>query len=54
MTNKDRKNKVIQRQGNKGTEDIMHNGQSNTKTKKQVNRKQQKGTAWHIILGEWS
>jgi len=23
MTNKDRKNKVIQRQGNKGTEDIM-------------------------------
>lgn len=32
----------------------MTNRQSNTNTKKQVNRKQQKGTAWHITLGEWS
>ncbi len=52
MTNKDRKNKVIQRHGNRGAEDRMTNRQSNTKTKKQVNRRQQKSTAWDIILGQ--
>ena len=49
MTNKDRKNKVKQRQGNKRQKD-----RRDRSNKRQGNRRQnEKNKAWNIILEEW-
>ena len=49
MTNKDRKNKVIQRQGNR-----RQNDKRDRSNKRQGNRRQnEKNKAWNIILEEW-
>ncbi len=52
MTNKDRKNKVIQRQGNRRQKDIMDKVCKDIVTgEKRQNDKKNK--AWDIILVEW-